>query len=113
MFEARDNAAGAPPVAMVNETFARKFWPAYPSGATPVGDRLFVPILASPSLEIVGVVADVRHAGPTREADPQVYIPDRLYSPQVAFLALRADGDPLAPLMRYVRRCARSTRISR
>ena len=94
-FEARDNAAGAPPVAMVNETFARKFWPAYPSGATPVGDRLFVPILASPSLEIVGVVADVRHAGPTREADPQVYIPDRLYSPQVAFLALRAAGDPL------------------
>ena len=49
----------------------------------------------SPSLEIVGVVADVRHGGPTREADPQVYIPDRLYSPQVAFLALRADGDPL------------------
>ena len=42
-----------------------------------------------------GVVADVRHAGPTREADPQVYIPDRLYSPQVAFLALRAAGDPL------------------
>ena len=54
-----------------------------------------VPILASPSLEIVGVVADVRHAGPTREPDPQVYIPDWLYSPQVAFLALRAAGDPL------------------
>ena len=54
-----------------------------------------IPILASPSLEIVGVVADVRHGGPTREADPQVYIPDRLYPPQVAFLALRAAGDPL------------------
>jgi putative ABC transport system permease protein len=94
-FEARDNAGGAPQVAVVNEAFARRFWPAYPSGATPVGARLEVPILPSPSLEIVGVVADVRHGGPTREADPQVYIPDLLYSPQVAFLALRAEGDPL------------------
>jgi predicted permease len=93
-FAPRDNAPGAPPVAMVNETFARKFWPAYPSGATPVGERLFIPILPKPSLEIVGVVADVRHGGPAREAGPQVYIPDSIYSPQVAYLALRADGDP-------------------
>jgi predicted permease len=94
-FEPSDNAPGARRVAMVNESFARKFWPAYPSGASPVGERLLVPILPYPSLEIVGVVADVRHGGPTREADPQVYIPDSLYSAQVAFLALRADGDPL------------------
>ena len=80
---------------MVNESFARKFWPAYPSGAIPVGERLLVPILPYPSVEIVGVVADVRHSGPTRKADPQVYIPDSLYSPQVAYLALRAAGDPL------------------
>jgi predicted permease len=95
-FTSRDNVSGAPPVVMVNESFARKFWPAYPSAATPVGDRLFIPILpkSSSSLEIVGVVADVRHGGPTRDADPQIYIPDWLYSPQVAYLALRADGDP-------------------
>jgi predicted permease len=93
-FVSRDNVPGAPPVAMVNETFARKFWPAYPSGATPIGDRLFIPILPAPSLEIVGVVADVRHGGPRHGADPQVYIPDSLYSPQVAYLALRVDGDP-------------------
>ena len=93
-FAARDNARGAPPVAMVNESFARKFWPAYPSGATPVGERLFIPILPTLSFEIVGVVADVRHGGPTRAADPQVYIPDALYSPQVAYLALRADANP-------------------
>jgi len=96
-FASRDNVRGAPAVAIVNESFARKFWPAYPSGATPVGERLFIPILpkSSWSLEIVGVVADVRHGGPTREPDTQVYIPDSLYSPQVAYLALRADGDPL------------------
>jgi predicted permease len=93
-FSSRDNVAGAPPVAIVNDAFARKFWPAYPTGATPVGDRLIIAILPSPSHEIVGVVADVRHGGPTRDADPQVYIPDVRYSPQVAFLALRAGGDP-------------------
>jgi predicted permease len=95
-FASRDNVRGAPPTTIVNEAFARKFWPAYPSGATPVGERLFIPILpkSSWSLEIVGVVADVRHGGPTREPDPQVYIPDSLYSPQVAYLALRADGEP-------------------
>jgi hypothetical protein len=53
------------------------------------------PFCRYPSVEIVGVVADVRHGGPTREAEPQVYIPDSLYSPQVAYLALRADGDPI------------------
>jgi predicted permease len=97
LFEPRDNVAGAAPVAIVNESFARRFWPSYPRGVTPVGDRLFVPILpkGSSSLEIVGVVADVRHSGPQTEANTQVYIPDIIYPPQMAFLALRADGDPL------------------
>jgi putative ABC transport system permease protein len=93
-FEARDNAAGAPGVVIVNEAFARKYWPAYPSTATPVGDRLTIPVVSTQPLEIVGVVADVKHSGPTREPDLQVYIPDRLYPPQIAFLALRAEGDP-------------------
>jgi predicted permease len=93
-FEARDNVAGAVGVVVVNETFARKYWPSYPK-TTPIGDRLQIPVVTTTWLEIVGVVADVKHSGPTREADLQVYIPDRWYPPQIAFLALRADGDPL------------------
>jgi putative ABC transport system permease protein len=92
-FEARDNVAGAAGVVIVNEAFARKYWPSYPK-ATPIGDRLQIPVVSPTPLEVVGVVADVKHSGPTREADLQVYIPDRLYPPQVAFLALRAEGDP-------------------
>jgi predicted permease len=95
-FEPRDNVGGAAPVAIVNESFARRFWPSYPSQATPIGDRLGVPILNAGPLDIVGVVADVRHGGPAAAANPQIYIPDWLYPPQIAFLALRADGDPLA-----------------
>jgi predicted permease len=92
-FQPRDNAAGTPRVAIVNEAFARRFWPSYPTQGTPLGDHLEIPILPPGPLEIVGVVADVRHSGPAREPDPQIYIPDSLYSPQVAFLALRHDGD--------------------
>jgi predicted permease len=95
VFEPRDNVGGAPPVAIVNETFARTHWPSYPSAGTPVGDRLQIPILPVGPLDIIGVVADVRHGGPSRDASPQVYIPDRLYSPQTAFLALRAADNPM------------------
>ncbi len=93
-FEARDNSAGAPGVVVVNEAFARKYWPAYPK-TTPIGDRLQIPVVTMTWLEVVGVVADVKHGGPTREAELQVYIPDRLYPPQIAFLALRAADNPM------------------
>ena len=94
-FEMRDNTAGAPGVAIVNESFARKYWPSYPSKETPIGDRLTIPVISTQPLEIVGVVADARQGGPTRDPELQVYVPDRLYPPQVGLLALRADGDPL------------------
>ena len=94
-FEARDNTTGAPGVVIVNEAFARKYWPSFPSQATPIGDRLTIPVVSTTPMEIVGVVADVRQGGPTRDPQLQIYIPDHLYPPQVAFLALRAEGDPL------------------
>jgi putative ABC transport system permease protein len=93
--EPHDNRGGAPPVAVVNERFARKHWPSYPSRREPLGERLFIPVVSTSLIEIVGVVADVRHGGLTSEPDPQIYLPDRLYPPQNAFLALRAGGDPL------------------
>ena len=94
-FEPRDNSRGAPPVAVVNERFARKFWPGATSQTVPLGERLFIPIISTTTIEIVGVVADVRHGGPTNEPEPQIYVPDRLYPAQSAFLAVRTEGDPL------------------
>jgi predicted permease len=94
-FEPRDNSRGAPPVAVVNERFARKYWPYYPSVHAPLGERLFLPVISPSPIEIVGIVADVRHGGLTSEPDPQIYVPDRLYPAQNAFLALRTDGNPL------------------
>ena len=86
---------GAPPVAIVNESFARRFWPGYPAGAAPLGERLKVPILGVEPIEIVGVVGDVRHGGVTRDAAPQFYLPKALYPPQVAYLAVRTEDDPM------------------
>jgi putative ABC transport system permease protein len=62
----------APPVAVINEAMARRFWP----GENPVGKRFYC---GAPDLndrvEIVGVVGDVRYPADyaRSEAQPQVY----------------------------------------
>jgi putative ABC transport system permease protein len=106
-FTPRDNAVGAPPVVIVNESFARRFWPGYPQGSEPLGRRIWIPILGDARNEIVGVVADVRHGGLTREAPPQFYIPNALYPPQTAEMAIRTDGDP-TPTIAAVRAAVQS-----
>lgn len=64
--------AGAPPVAIVNETLARKHWP----GQDAIGKRIRfdVPIENAPWMEVVGVITDVRHEL-TDEAAPEYYLP--------------------------------------
>ena len=75
-FDARDRR-GSVPVAMINETAARRWW----SGKHPIGQHIHigqpvVPDLADPNpREIVGVVADVREQGLGQEAPPIVYVP--------------------------------------
>jgi putative ABC transport system permease protein len=51
--------AGAPPVIIVNETLARKYWP----NQDPIGKRMrfYGPIEKSPWIQVVGVVKDVKH----------------------------------------------------
>src|SRR5262249_14752195 len=57
--------AGAPPVAVVNESGARRFWP----GESPLGKRVWFGTTTGPfsdpahAMEIVGVVGDVKYEG--------------------------------------------------
>ena len=57
--------AGRPPVAVVNETGARRFWP----GENPIGKRVWFGTTTGPfsdrahAVEIVGVVGDVKYDG--------------------------------------------------
>jgi putative ABC transport system permease protein len=63
---------GRPKVAVVSESFVRRFWP----GADPIGRRFTI---AFAEREVVGVVGDVLFRGLERASEPQVY----LAAPQV------------------------------
>lgn len=64
---------GQPNVVVVNESFARHFWP----GQSALGKRLKQgwPESETPWCEIVGVVNDVKLDGVTRETPLQIYLP--------------------------------------
>ena len=66
----------APPVVIVNETLARRFF----GGQSPLGQRIAIERASGQAAvqdmrEIVGVVSDVRHAGLDEEAGAEVYVP--------------------------------------
>ncbi len=94
-FAARDNSAGAPPVVIINESFARRFWPTYPRGREPVGQHLREGADRTGWLEIVGIVGDVHETGLAMDAGPEFYVPSVMHPPQTAYLAVRTDRDPL------------------
>ncbi len=65
-----DDGGDAPPVALVNAAFGRRFFP----GRDPVGRRLAT-AYDGVEREIVGVVGDVRHFGLDSGTQPEVYVP--------------------------------------
>ncbi len=91
------DTATAPGVAVVNESFARRF---YPGGASPIGQRIAAADPKAPWLTIVGIVADTRGRGVMREPRPELFVPVR-QMPQFwnqLFLIVRTDGEPRAML---------------
>lgn len=97
-FAASDTEQGGR-VLIVNETFARRFFP----GEGPVGRRVRFsgPIESNPWREIVGVVADLRH-DLNRPPRPETYIPFTQGPMGTMFLVAKTRGDALgmAPSLR-------------
>jgi predicted permease len=69
-FVEQDNE-NATRVAIINETFARRFWP----GEDPIGKRFSVGGSDAPKLQVIGVTEDGKYAGLNETPMPFVYRP--------------------------------------
>jgi putative ABC transport system permease protein len=100
------DAAGTAPVAIINQTLARRYWHA----SNPVGDHL--DLLAdvyraqerapAQSLQVIGVVADIKTAEDVWQDHPEIYIPStQLPVPNMGIvIRTRPDPDTLVPAAR-------------
>jgi len=89
-FDNRDSAEGEP-VALVNQTLARR----YLGGQSVVGRRVKLDNAAdAPWRSIVGVIGDVHHSVLTDDPNPEVYLPMAQAPPAMMMLAIRSDTRP-------------------
>ncbi len=88
-------------VTIINEALARRFWPAYPRGQDPVGQRIWVGGVNPKPAEIVGIAADVHQNLENSSWPGTVYSSFAQNPPSSAVLALRTEGSPL-PFTRAV-----------
>jgi putative ABC transport system permease protein len=91
-FTPQDTATSMATV-IVNRTLVERFF----SDRDPLGQRIRIgPNPKAPWRTIVGVVGDMRQAGPESPASPELYLPIDQDSFADLYLAVRTDGDPLA-----------------
>jgi putative ABC transport system permease protein len=89
-FNAQDKA-GATPVAIVNETLAKTYWPS--GDAVGKRFRFYGPLEKNPWIEIVGIVQDVRHDLNT-PITSDFFLPHAQDSWNAMVLVARTQGDP-------------------
>ena len=84
--------ANAPKVAVVNESFVRRFFP----GQSALGRRFGIGQDAKPDIEIVGIAADSKGSDVDEEPTPYAYLP-YLQNPKLSELTfyLRSAQDPV------------------
>jgi putative ABC transport system permease protein len=82
---------GSPPVAIINESFARHFY----QNEDPLGQRIIIRNQQE-AREIVGVVNDIRHFGPDRSPGPEMYVPYYQLTAGAVPLVVRAKSEPEA-----------------
>jgi putative ABC transport system permease protein len=94
-----EDVAGARKVAVVNQTFAAKYFP----GESPIGRQVKLAQLekaptpvANPWFEIIGVVSDVKNNGVREAVQPEAYVPYSFTSYGGYALFLRSVGNPSA-----------------
>jgi predicted permease len=109
-------SAGAPHVAVVNQTMARELWP----DESAIGRRVLIPgyirsstyyRLAAPGsdgwFEIIGVVGDTPNVGLHEPPAPSIYVPYTLMLSDALNVMLRTSHDPLS-MTRSIREAVRT-----
>jgi putative ABC transport system permease protein len=94
------DAAGTPPVAVINESFAkRKF-----GDRDPVGERVHVGPENVPWFTIVGVVGDVKQESLAVTTEDEIYVPTTQWpsADNVLWLVVQTHGDA-APLIPFIK----------
>jgi putative ABC transport system permease protein len=95
---------GRPPVAVVNETGARRFWP----GENPIGKRVWFGTTTGPfsdpahAVEIVGVVGDVKYEGLDQGYNADFYTSFRQFSypDTMVLVKTRGPSESIVPSIR-------------
>ena len=87
LFTALDHAK-APPVAILNETAAQRWFP----NQDPIGRR----VVSGGPREVIGVVGDVLQRNPGQPAVPQMFLPFEQRTSATARFIVRAPGNALA-----------------
>ena len=81
----------APQVAIINQTMARRYF----SGEDPLGKRLLL-VREKESVEIAGVVGDVKRFELDDVVEPEVYWPYMQRPRWATYFAIRTDSDPIS-----------------
>ena len=86
------DTAKSPPVVLINETMARRFWP----NENPIGKRVKQgwPEQTTPWREVVGVVGDVKMQGVIEPTPLHIYLPISQNSITTMYLAVRTEVEP-------------------
>jgi putative ABC transport system permease protein len=90
-FDRRDRLT-SPRVVVVNQSFAKRYFP----GGRALGTRVLVQGSNQALAEIIGVVGDVHHDGLTSEPAPTVFLLHAQTPGYITNLVVRTSGDPLA-----------------
>jgi putative ABC transport system permease protein len=86
LFDEGDNATAAP-VALVNQTSVRRFWP----HEDPIGKLVWIGTLAP--MRVVGVLADVRNESLATPTQPEVFFPYPQFPTPMLYVSLRTSVD--------------------
>lgn len=97
-FFTHGDVEGAPGVALINETMARRYF----LHENPLGQRISLKSEPDKPYEIVGVVGDIKQMGLDKETQPNVYLSFRQYEVAFMDIVVRSAAEPssLSPALR-------------